>query len=97
MQLKPGFESEYKTRHDEIWPELSQALTAAGIRDYSIFLDEETGSLFAVHGITEANTLDSLPTLLIMKKWWTYMADIMETHPNNEPIASPLRQVFHMD
>ena len=42
MKLKPGFEAEYKKRHDAIWPELSQLLTAAGVSDYSIFLDEET-------------------------------------------------------
>ena len=38
MLIKPGFEAEYRRRHDEIWPELSALLKAAGIRDYSIFL-----------------------------------------------------------
>lgn len=47
MQLKPGFEAEYRRRHDEIWPELSRALTEAGVSDYSIFLDPETLTLFA--------------------------------------------------
>jgi L-rhamnose mutarotase len=27
MKLKPGFEAEYKKRHDEIWPELSRELS----------------------------------------------------------------------
>ena len=48
MQLKPGVTAEYKRRHDELWPELADALSRAGIYDYSIFLDEETMSLFAV-------------------------------------------------
>lgn len=39
MRLKPGAVEEYKRRHDEIWPELSAVLRAAGISDYSIFLD----------------------------------------------------------
>jgi len=42
MKLKPGFETEYKKRHDEIWPELQSLLSETGIQDYSIFLDEET-------------------------------------------------------
>ena len=42
MQLKPGFEQEYKKRHDELWPELASALTEAGISDYSIFLHPQT-------------------------------------------------------
>ncbi len=48
MKLKPGFEAEYKKRHDAIWPELSRELKRAGISDYSIFLDQRTLTLFAV-------------------------------------------------
>ena len=39
MKLKPGFEAEYKKRHDEIWPELSAVLTETGVYDYSIYLE----------------------------------------------------------
>lgn len=96
MKLKPGFEAEYKKRHDEIWPELSTLLTEAGISDYSIFLDEETLTLFAVQKLAVGHSADLLPSHPIVKKWWAYMADIMETHPDNSPVAVPLRQVFHL-
>jgi L-rhamnose mutarotase len=33
----------------------------------------------------------------IVKKWWTYMADIMDTNPDNSPVSIPLHEVFHMD
>ena len=39
MKLRPGFEAEYKRRHDEIWPELARELRDAGVSDYSIYLD----------------------------------------------------------
>lgn len=97
MQLKPGFEKEYKKRHDDIWPELSAALTSAGISDYSIFLDEETGRLFAVQQLREDHTSARLPEFEIMQKWWAYMADIMETNPDHSPVVKPLKMVFHMD
>jgi L-rhamnose mutarotase len=48
MYLKPGNEAEYRRRHDEIWPELSALLKERGVSDYSIFLDEPRGVLFAV-------------------------------------------------
>ena len=48
MKLKPGHETEYRRRHDAIWPELAQAIRAAGVTDYSIFLDRDTSTLFAV-------------------------------------------------
>lgn len=94
MQLKPGVEAEYKRRHDEIWPELSAALIEAGIRDYSIYLDRTTGTLFAVQRRIEGHTTDTLPTLPVMQRWWAYMADLMETNPDNSPVVQPLECVF---
>ena len=64
MQLKPGAVDEYRRRHDEIWPELSALLSSAGIYDYSIFLDENTLSLFAVLKLREDNDRDALPERL---------------------------------
>ncbi len=97
MQLKPGVDAEYKRRHDEIWPELSALLTEAGVRDYSIFLDRSTGRLFAVQKRMEGHTTDTLPALDIMKRWWAYMADLMDTNPDNSPVVIALERVFHMD
>src|ERR1035437_7649261 len=47
MKMLPGFKEEYKKRHSEIWPELVGLLKNEGIGNYSIFLDEETNTLFA--------------------------------------------------
>ena len=96
MKLKPGYEAEYKKRHDEIWPELSAELSKAGVSDYSIFLDEETLTLFAVQKLADDHTSDQLPQTEIVKKWWAYMADIMQTRPDNEPVVWPLNRLFHM-
>ncbi|KAG7360976.1 L-rhamnose 1-epimerase [Nitzschia inconspicua] len=97
MKLKEGHAEEYKKRHDEIWPELKSLLTQCGIQDYSIFLDEETNTLFAVHnlkeGSTGANDLGSNP---VVQRWWTMMADIMETNDDKSPVTVPLREMFHL-
>ena len=97
MKLKSGCEAEYKKRHDEIWPELSKELTEAGVSDYSIYLDEESLTLFAFQKLTDNNTADELPNTEIVKKWWAYMSDLMETNPDNSPVVQPLCEVFHMD
>ena len=96
MQLKPGFEAEYRKRHDEIWPELSDLLHAAGVSDYSIFLDPKTLVLFGVLKRTDNHTMDDLPNHPVMKKWWAYMADIMDSNPDNSPVAVDLKPVFYM-
>jgi L-rhamnose mutarotase len=96
MKLKPGFEAEYGKRHDEIWPELSRALTEAGVSDYSIFLDAETFiTLFAVQKLADGRTADLLPSAPIVRKWWDIMEDIMEVNPDNSPVCVPLAEVFH--
>ena len=97
MMLKPGVLVEYKRRHDEIWPELSAALSEAGIRDYSIYLDEPSNTLFAVQKRIPGHTADQLPDLPVMKRWWAYMADLMETNPDFSPVAQPLERIFHLD
>jgi L-rhamnose mutarotase len=97
MKLKPGFVAEYKKRHDEIWPELQKELRAAGISDYSIFLDEETLTLFAVQKLSDKNTAAALPNSPAVKKWWNYMAPLMDVHPDNSPVTKPLMEVFHLD
>ena len=96
MRLNPGCENLYRKRHDEIWPELVALLKEAGVSDYSIHLDEETGILFGVLWRGDTHAMDALPDHLVMQRWWAHMADIMQAHPSNEPVALPLKPMFHM-
>ena len=95
MKLKPGFEEEYRKRHDEIWPELSEALADAGITDYSIFLDPADGSLFAVRKLAAGNTAADLAAHPVVRRWWDFMAPVMDVNPDNSPVEVPLVEVFH--
>lgn len=97
MQLAPGRSAEYKARHGAIWPELVALLRAAGISDYSIFLDEETGALFAILTRTGDHRMDALPHEPVMRRWWEHMRDIMVTEPDGAPAVRPLVPMFHMD
>lgn len=97
MKLKPGYRDEYKKRHDAIWPELKKLLQDAGIHDYSIFLDEETNTLFAVQKTDGNAGSQDLGKTEIVQRWWAYMADIMETNPDNSPVSIPLPEVFYLD
>jgi L-rhamnose mutarotase len=97
MRLFPGFEAEYRKRHDEIWPELSALLKQAGISDYSIFLDRQTSSLFAVLRRSADHAMDRLPQNELMQRWWAMMSDIMAANPDGSPISVPLELMFHLD
>ena len=96
MKMLPGFKEEYRKRHNEIWPELAKLLKIEGIGNYSIFLDEETNTLFAYQEQSGSSSSQDLGQTEIVKKWWKYMADIMETNPDNSPVTTPLEQVFFM-
>ena len=96
MKLFPGFEEEYKKRHDEIWPELARLLKEAGVAEYSIFLDPETNSLFGVLKIDDPQKLDNLPQQEVMQRWWKYMSDIMESNTDHSPSSVPLKEVFYL-
>ena len=96
MTLYPGYAEEYKARHEALWPELEAALKAAGISDYSIFIDEETNSLFGVLKADDAKLLDELPDNPVMKQWWQYMSDIMDTNDDHSPVSVPLKEIFYL-
>lgn len=97
MMLDPGQEAEYLRRHDEIWPDLVALLKAAGISDYSIFLDRETGALFATLVRSADHRMDALPAEAVMRHWWDRMGDIMRTNPDASPVSVPLVPMFHLD
>ena len=97
MKLFPGMEAEYKKRHDEIWPELQALLKQSGINEYSIFLDEESNSLFGILNIHDAAKMNDLPHHEVMQRWWKYMADIMESNADHSPVSVPLKEVFYLE
>ncbi|MFJ7745791.1 L-rhamnose mutarotase [Peribacillus sp. NPDC097295] len=87
---------EYQKRHDELWPEMEVELKAHGVHSYSIFLEKETGKLFAYLEIEDEEKWSEMPNTAINKKWWNYMEPLMETNPDNSPVAIDLMEVFHL-
>lgn len=97
MQLYSGQEAEYVKRHRELWPEMKEMIHAHGGKNYSIFLDRETMTLFGVIDIEDEERWAKSADTEINRKWWDYMSDIMETHPDNSPVSTDLTLVFHLD
>ncbi|MFB9761539.1 L-rhamnose mutarotase [Ectobacillus funiculus] len=88
---------EYKQRHDEIWPEMVKELKAYGAHNYSIFLEKETGKLFAYVEIESEEKWNQMAETAICKKWWEYMKPLMKTNPDNSPVAVELVEMFYME
>ena len=82
-----GFNDEYRKLQNEIWPELPLELSAAGVSDWTIFLDEENLTLSAVQKLSDVHSGDQLLGTGILKEWWAYMADLMDTNSDNSPVC----------
>jgi L-rhamnose mutarotase len=95
MNLTPGQAAEYKRRHDNLWPEMIAALHAAGVSDYSIWLDPETNHLFATLVRTDDHTMDDLPQTDANRRWWEFMTDVM-AYDGEQPVVVDLVPMFHL-
>lgn len=96
MVLNPGQAAEHKKRHDDIWPDLCQASRDASVSDYSVWLDEETNHLYATLVRTDDHTMDELPQTTVNRRWWDFMADMMQYNSRAEPHVVQLKPVVHM-
>lgn len=97
MKLYKGQKEEYKKRHNVLWPEMREMIHEYGGSNYSIFLDEETMTLFGYIELEDEEKWNESASTEICQKWWDYMADIMETNSDNSPVSEDLMPVFHLD
>lgn len=97
MKVNPGKIAEYQKRHDELWPEMIEALREAGVSDYSIWHDPETDHLFGTLVRRDDHTMADLPGTDANRRWWSFMQDVMEYNPDGTPRLVELRRVFQLD
>lgn len=97
MFLNPGMAEEYEKRHNELWPEMKEMIHQYGGHNYSIFLDRETNVLYGYLEVEDGELWAKSADTPINRRWWDYMADIMETHGDNSPVCVDIVPVFHLD
>ncbi|TVZ14942.1 L-rhamnose mutarotase [Maribacter sp. MAR_2009_72] len=94
MKLFSNKVQEYTQRHNPICPELEDTLKKHGVTNYSIFLDSDTDTLFGYAEIESEEKWNAIAETTICKKWWAYLANLMDTHDNNSPVSKELNSVF---
>ncbi|MCL5270281.1 MAG: L-rhamnose mutarotase [bacterium] len=95
MKIYPGQEAEYAKRHEEIWPDLRDELKSHGVHNYSIFRDGL--NLFAYAEIEDEARWNAIAQTAACKRWWAYMAPIMESNADKSPVSKDIPEVFHLD
>lgn len=96
MSVDPARHSEYRRRHDALWPEMITTLKAHGVQSYSIFLDETRSLLFAYAEIASEQRWQAVAETPACRRWWDFMKDIMPSNPDGSPVSQDLREVFHL-
>lgn len=94
-KLKEGKREEYIKRHNEIWQEMKDVLSAAGIKNYSIWLDGNDifGYYECEKGVNYAAKVQSESE--VVKRWNEFMKDVMDMPLDKETGAQPhLVRVF---
>lgn len=97
MYLHADAYDEYQKRHNNLFPEMRAALKAAGAHNYSIFLNRANGQLFAYLEVDDVEQYNAIAKTEAAKKWWDYMAPLMDTNPDKSPVTVDLDEVFHLD
>jgi L-rhamnose mutarotase len=97
MSVHAGQEAEYERRHRPIWRELEDALVAHGVRTYTIFLDPATRDLFGYAEIESEERWQAIASTDVCRRWWRHMRELMPANPDDSPVSSELREVFHID
>lgn len=98
LKVKRDRLDEYKRRHENVWPEMLDALRAAGWRNYSLFLSDD-GLLF---GYVETDDFDHALAAMgqheVNERWQAEMAPFFEALDGDRPDQGLVRleEVFHL-
>jgi L-rhamnose mutarotase len=95
LRVRPDKIDEYVEAHRNVWPEMLDALRAAGIRNYSIFRHGNE-----VFGYFESDDLAAAGAYMsrqeVNDRWQDAMAELLEERvPDEGPPA--LEEIFRLD
>jgi len=95
LEVRPDRIEEYVEAHRNVWPEMLDALRAAGIRNYTIFRRDNE-----MFGYFESDDLEAAGRYLasqdVNARWQDAMAELLEERvPDEGPAA--LEEVFRLE
>jgi len=99
FRIKPELKNEYKKAHDEIWPDMAQAIRESGIRNYSIFFRKD-GTLFAyLEAEDPEKSFEYIGKQEVNERWQKAMDKyfIKEDPQILGPEMEVIEEVFHID
>jgi L-rhamnose mutarotase len=86
LQLRKDRLDEYVVHHQNVWPEMLQALSATGWHNYSLFLDRNDATLFGYFETSDLQAaLDGMAATDVNARWQAMMAEFFEDLGDRRP------------
>ena len=99
LQVRRDRLQEYKERHRAVWPEMLEALRAAGWQNYSLFLRDDGLLVGYLETPDFERARAAMAATDVNRRWQAEMAEFFEGAPGRkaDEQMTPLREVFHLD
>ncbi|HEX5191774.1 MAG TPA: L-rhamnose mutarotase [Solirubrobacteraceae bacterium] len=95
--LRPGTEAEYQRRHDEIWPEMVDALKRAGISNYTLFRRGLTVIAYAECEPDAETAFANIGSTDVDARWSEWFEDVIERRFDDDGKPMTAEEVWHLD
>lgn len=99
LKVRQEMIEEYKRRHEEVWPEMLDALRRNGWRNYSLFMRDD-GTLFGYFESPRplAAALEVMSQEEVNDRWQAEMAPFFEgVGGDPDRMMEEMVEVFHLD
>lgn len=97
FEIYPGQEAEYKRRHDEIWPELVDAIEESGFRNYSLFRRDQQIVAYVECHPDVATAFKALSAYEANERWSEGFQDVIVGLTDDAGKLFTLDEVWHLD
>ncbi|MEA2307475.1 MAG: L-rhamnose mutarotase [Solirubrobacteraceae bacterium] len=96
LQVRAERLEEYKARHREVWPEMLEALSATGWRNYSLFLRPDGLLVGYLECDDFAATVEAMGATDVNARWQASMAPFFAATDRADEDLQRLEEVFHL-
>jgi L-rhamnose mutarotase len=98
LKVKPDRLAEYKAAHEDVWPEMLEALSRHGWTNYSLFLRDDGLLVGYVETPDWEAALAGMRDEPVNARWQTEMAGFFEALDGGhaDEAMRPLEEVFHL-
>ena len=96
MRVRPEALEEYTRRHAEVWPEMRQALSDAGWRNYSLFSTGDGTIIAYCEADDFTASLAAMQTKDVNSRWQAEMAPMFAIEAAPDGQIETLPEIFYL-